>query len=210
MKKFTLVTAASLLIGASSQAALFANGSFETGTLPDADNWVRTGNDNQVKISGSIGSFNPGPSNGSRYVHFGSGGALGGSIAQTFDTLAGATYAVSFDFGTYGPGAGAVGLASALRVSVNNVLASTQDYNDPTGSTYSSTAAVSPTYNDSLNRNFTFTASSTSTTLTFLDITSGGSNYDIGLDNITVNMVPEPSTALLGMLGSLALLRRRR
>lgn len=35
-------------------------------------------------------------------------------------------------------------------------------------------------------------------------------NYRLGLNGLRINIVPEPSTALLGALGLLALLRRRR
>jgi hypothetical protein len=42
------------------------------------------------------------------------------------------------------------------------------------------------------------------------DVSGSGSRDEFGLDNISVTAVPEPAAALLGSLGLLALLRRRR
>lgn len=46
--------------------------------------------------------------------------------------------------------------------------------------------------------------------LRFTDTNDGGNDAGLAIDNLTVTAVPEPSTALLGGLGLLALLRRRR
>ena len=42
------------------------------------------------------------------------------------------------------------------------------------------------------------------------DTTNTGSRVDIGIDNLSFDQVPEPSSALLGGLGLLTILRRNR
>jgi trimeric autotransporter adhesin len=44
----------------------------------------------------------------------------------------------------------------------------------------------------------------------FVDLNDSGNDHFLAIDNVTFSAVPEPSTALLGGLGLLALLRRRR
>ncbi|SHK42594.1 PEP-CTERM protein-sorting domain-containing protein [Rubritalea squalenifaciens DSM 18772] len=203
-----LLSLTCMLAALPAQAALFTNGDFELGTNPDASGWVRTGTSNQVAVKSSINAYNAGPSSGTRYVQFGQAGSTGGSIAQTFDTIIGMTYEVTFDFGKYGPTAGQ---DAVLQVSVDNLAGTIQTYTDTTGSTYTSSTAMSPTYEDTVDQIFTFTASNSSTTLTFLDASTNGSSTDMGLDNIRVAAVPEPSsTALIGLAGLGFILRRKR
>lgn len=61
---------------------------------------------------------------------------------------------------------------------------------------------------------FTTSATWANASLASLGLTPGTYQYSWGsgadIDTLTVNIIPEPSTALLGILGSLALLRRRR
>lgn len=54
-----------------------------------------------------------------------------------------------------------------------------------------------------------FTATGTTTSLTFLN-GSAASNFISPLDNVSVGVVPEPSTAALGAIGLAVFLRRRR
>lgn len=173
-------------------AAFFTNGSFENGTNPPPSgfqtlpggstnimNWTTTG--------GGIDWINNywQPSNGNYSLDL-SGGSAGG-IQQTFDTVVGTIYNVSFDLAG-NPDGGPI-------VKSVNVLATggvTSNYTfDTTGQSRPNMGWV--------NNNYSFTASSTSTTLTFTSLNN--SAFGPALDNVSVTAVPVPAGMLLALTG---------
>lgn len=189
-------------------AASFSNGSFETFAANggnvcagginfcaqyNAGNTGITGwtiEGNSVDVVGFIGWK---AADGNWSIDLNGVGA--GSLRQTFDTVAGTTYRVSFEIGGnfYGgsvvkTGAASVG-GTVLQLSFNN-----------TGSTVANMGWQS--------RSFEFTAVGDSSTLVFASDMTG--NGGLALDNVQVTAVPEPQTMALWLAGLGALLLRRR
>ena len=191
-----------------SQAATIANGSFEnfSGSVPDS--WV---------VSGNLGiSAAQGTTDGSFAVAFSIGNLPStGVLSQTFTTIAGGSYVLSFDFGKYSvnqPNEVArlgydifdgTDFTGALLLG-GTAIDSTPGIGDPNSP--SSSAVYNPYV-------LTFTATGTSSTLRFTDTSdpqSGGGGFDAMLDNVIVTLVPEPSRATLLLLSAFGLLIRRR
>ncbi len=209
MKLNYTILATTLLSVSASNAALFANGGFEDADLANdttsttaPTGWVISGTAGIVHRDGNffganiIGSVDPtviAAFEGRQFVHFGDGGAAaGGTIAQTFDTIMGTTYTVEFSIA----GGDFDGSSHQIIADAGGGLGGLTQ------------AATNNTYST---HTFDFTATGTSTTLTFTDdLQSGGVSSDLILDGVSVTPIPEPSsTALLG-LGGLALILRRR
>jgi len=117
-------------------------------------------------------------------------GADIGSISQTFDTLAGTIYRVTFDLGGnfYG--------GPALKTGTVSAASATQNFSFNNIASTASAMGWLPQL-------FTFTAAAASTTLSFISTTAGSAGPAI--DNVTVSVVPEPSTWLLWLAGGLSL-----
>ncbi len=191
----------------SALAMSILNGSFEEGTISDTDPRFETlfagsGNITSWEIIGDsvdyIDSLLWMASDGNRSLDL--AGIAAGGVQQTFATVDGQMYEVTFDM------AGNPFPFGEAGIKVLNVSAGDSNLNfsfDTSGSSF-----------EFMNwdaRMFTFTANSTSTTLTFTQV-SPLTAFGAALDNVDVHLVPEPSTGLLlgAALAGLAVYRRCR
>lgn len=204
MKKLILALACATAFPATAYAGPFINGSFETSsTNPGAtfatlaggstaiNGWV-VGGDSIDYIGGYWNA-----QNGSRSIDL--SGNAPGSIAQTFDTVIGQVYNVTFFLGANGDGP-----PPSKTVSVGATGNATGNYSVGSTPFPPNVTAWSPF-------NYVFTASGTSTTLTFTS--TGTTAFGAALDNVNVTAVPEPAAWALMILGFGAMggvMRRRR
>ena len=176
------VAALMLTLFASPVFALGTNGDFEMGTDPGAFTMLNSGDNTTIPdwmvVSGTvdyIGTYWASP-DGVRSIDLSGNGV--GSISQTFDTVVGATYEVTFDMA--GNPAGEPGTKTMDVVATGGTL---QSYSfDTVGK---STAAMGWTQ-----ETYTFTADSTSTTLTFTSTTA--SAFGPALDNVMITQTEDP------------------
>lgn len=211
----TALVSAMVTCFAAAQAAALTNGSFESAsagnTAPTVtqtvslgvgsttlDGWTVIGDD-IAWIGGA--QFGLTASQGDKFLdltNYQDGPPFGG-VEQTFSTVAGTTYTLSFDLGS----SSTYITPSAVAASVLVVDVGTQTQ------TFTSTASGA---NNWQSYSMTFTAANPSTTIKLLGTT--GRDY-IGLDNValSVTAVPEPSAwalmvAGLAAVGSVASRRR--
>jgi hypothetical protein len=173
-------------------ANLLQNGSFED-ALSAAD-WNIVGN--AVRTDKSPYPFIA--SDGFWAVNFNSADAVpNGVLTQSFTTVVGQQYDLSFAFGKWAFGGG----TAALQVEVisGGSVVLDQLVSDSTGS---EGAEVWNSYQ------FAFTATDASTTLRFTDRSNATASFDAILDNVVV--VPAPGAAALLAVGGLLVGRRRR
>jgi hypothetical protein len=195
IKLAALAGAASLLPASASAAQLIQNGGFElplvpgsccTTTPPDPlPGWTVTAGDVNVVI-GTFGSTNGNLAfEGSQYLDL-VGEAPNGALQQTFSTLVGRTYSVSFAYSHNLFG----GAPSASGVFAVDVLGGTLTH---TGGTTNNLGWI--TYTG------TFVASGTSATIAFSG-SQATDNAGLFLDAVSVTgAVPEPATWAMLILG---------
>lgn len=200
MGRLLLAAAAAAFVSTSASATeLITNGGFEDPVIshpccntvpPDSlPGWSVTPNINVV--NGTFGASPPGTNlayEGNQYLDLvGQGGA--GSISQSFNTVAGEVYRLSFAF-SHNLFSGIPTASANFSVDgLAGVLVHTGGSNADLGwQTYTGG----------------FTADDASATLNFTNLT-GGINEGIFLDAVSVQAVPEPSTWALLILGFAAI-----
>lgn len=202
-------------------AAPFQNGSFETGTDPVSFTNVVTGSTSitgWTVTSGNvdyIGTYWT-AADGTRSVDLnGTGTGRTGTIAQTFDTVAGHRYVVQFALAG-NPDTRAANMTKTMRVQATGSASADYTFN-ATGHTLTAMGWTDQIY--------AFTATGTSTTLTFaslMDTEYGPVIDNIRVDDVTVTAVdatitpvpvPTVSTWMLALLSGgillLGLARRK-
>jgi alpha-glucosidase (family GH31 glycosyl hydrolase) len=164
----TLVVNGGTDVFQTTSVAAFTNGSFESGYSA----WTYSGNQ----------QISPRASQGANAVQFNPGQTVpDGVLSQTFATMAGQAYTLSFDVGADW---GTTTTPQSLLVIVSGnstLLSKTVTVYGPgnSSSLYTST-------------NFAFTADAAATTLTFQDVSSTGMNIDLLLDNVQVALSSPP------------------
>jgi choice-of-anchor C domain-containing protein len=123
-----------------------------------------------------------------------------GGIEQSFATIIGGLYTVSFDL-SGNPEGGS--LLKQMRLSIGGF---SQAFTfDSTGQTIDSLVWAPMT--------FSFVAADSAATLAFASLSHDGSAYGALIDNVQVSSVPEPSTMVLlavGLVGVVGMRHRRR
>jgi hypothetical protein len=213
--KLKTLAAASLLVVSSTaaQAAeLITNGGFEAGL----SGWTVTPDVFAFNVNayagpgiGGINSYQSadGPV-GLKAAEFGAAQLPGGTISQTFATVVGASYSLSFLYGAFAGGS-AIGPRQKLGIEIYNALVGGPA--NPTFN-YSVTTRGIRDLSDMVSaESASFTALSALTRLTFRDMSATSINVDGILDTVSltgpvpVAAVPEPSTYAL-MLAGLAVM----
>ena len=201
--RLIVALAASMLATGTAQAVTIVNGSFENGTfsanafetLNSGDtsiaNWTIGGNG--VDWIGSHWQA----SNGNRSIDLSAVSA--GSLSQSIATVAGQSYAVTFDLAG-NPDGGP--FLKQVVVDVNAAQSRTFDF---------TTGATSRAAMGWIGQTYRFTATSTTSVLSFTSLANTPSGP--ALDNVAISAVPEAATwamliAGFGMVGAAA--RRRR
>ena len=197
--------AAACGVAGSAGAAAFTNGSFESGVNPGSSfvtllngstgitGWV-VGGDSIDYIGGYWQ-----PEDGARSIDL--SGNANGSIAQTFDTVAGQSYLVNF-FLAGNPDGG-----PAAKLAITSADGS---------QTAANIFTVVPGVNTRTDMGwlpyvYRFTANTNSTTLSFASATDTA--FGPALDNVSVGAVPEPASwalMIVGFGGIGAAMRRQR
>jgi len=204
--RFLAITAAALLLSGAAQAAIIVNGSFESGINPPGANFSTLGAGN-ANITGWtiggggidwIGTFWE-ASDGLRSLDMTA--ITAGSISQSFATVIGQRYVISFDIaGNPSPSGGPT--LKSLDVSVNSSGLANYTF-DTAGFTRANMGWIGKSYS--------FIANSTTSNLAF--VSNNGFASGPALDNVTIS-VPEASTWAMMIMGfglvGTALRRRQR
>ncbi|RYD48505.1 MAG: tandem-95 repeat protein, partial [Verrucomicrobiaceae bacterium] len=158
------------------------NGSFEAGL----SSWIEAGG-TQYSVNLTSGYTAP---DGTNLVEFNAANAVsGGSLSQTFNTVPGTVYTLTFDLGVIAFNTN----QQRMQVSVTG-----------TGTLLNQLTTINGINGGNVKwegRSYTFTADSTLTTLTFTDVSTVTAAIDILLDNVKATppgvVVPPPATNLL-------------
>ena len=154
-------------------ADLLQNGSFEQVTGVTPTNWIASGN---LVVENSNTYSNRPATSGTKMVAFNTGQLPGNAVlSQTFPTTPGQSYAVNFDLGIYAFNTN----TQSLRTNITgNTPLITPVVETLTGNG-NAVAVWTP-------KSYAFVADSTSTTVTFTDISANTDSVDMLLDNVRV------------------------
>ncbi|MEO6477770.1 MAG: GDSL-type esterase/lipase family protein [Luteolibacter sp.] len=145
------------------------NGSFESGF----NNWTISGNQELKSAAPYLAT------NGSKLVAFNGGNlAPNATLAQSFPTTAGSRYTLTFDAGVFSYNTNSQTLQVAITGSGSLLSGSVTLYGSGNGT------------NRWLPQSFTFVANSSTSILTFRDISSSSNSLDLLLDNVAVISTP--------------------
>jgi hypothetical protein len=210
MKKITLLTVVAAFAAAthSSSASLIINGSFETPDTPTYT-FIYPGNNTlapwvvglpYVEVGDAVGNgFITGPAfEGVQMLD------LHGRLTQAFATTPGSLYTLTFAY-TDNPAEPVTPGPASARVRLFDGLG------DRLNQTFTHTGAMADFFDWKV-FNGRFTAVQNTTFLEFTPLTTvpGGDPGGILLDAVAVEIVPEPASAAMLLLGAASCLRRRR
>ena len=201
--KIALLAAVALSTSPFARANLITNGGFEASNSPIATptGWVNIGHSDGIITYAAFGT----PAyEGLNYYDLGgyggSGGPIGDGIGQSFATVLGQTYTVTF-------GLSAENLSGDETLTVTAGSASVDYLLVVDGTGLFKRAFTTET--------FDFTATSAMTSLSFVHTAGEGGSNDPMIDGVSVELstaaIPEPETyaLMLGGLGLLAFARKR-
>jgi hypothetical protein len=199
MKKYMLLAVVPIGL---LNAAPFRNGSFESPGLTNPSTqlvltgseltaWTVSGEGTVKLLNGKVGDQQFDPVVGVHQINF-SGGETptGGTLSQTFDTVPGTSYTVSFYVGRVGPGGGSVGVTATVLDLNSNTIGELQ---------------VTPPQADGYGplSQFSFVAATTTSTIRFQDTSSTTVSVDMALDAISVTPTANQFSVGLGFYATL-------
>jgi hypothetical protein len=183
-----VVALGAVLLPACLNAQILVNPGFES----DLTGWKSSGNLGAADQAATLLAWGFSPIEGTKLAAFNGGNSTpDGVLSQSFGTVVGGTYAVSYYVARGGSGLGDVGLQGLVADASNNVLASATDHPVATG--WSSAIG------------FSFVATTTTTTLIFSDVSQVTDGVDLGLDQVDVKLVAVPEPAEYAAAAGLAL-----
>ena len=197
VRKFLVAMAATVMMSSAANASLLVNGSFEQGTpQPGSGGFDTLGSGSNAVTGWTVSSGSVDWINGYWQAQDGThsidlAGNVPGAIEQTFETVVGGVYSVNYWL-SGNPDGGSVG-KDGVVAAINGAIVDASS---------SITGIKGPSHENmeySL-KNFTFTASGTSTTLRFSSAENAGA-FGAVLDNVSVSAVPEPATWAMMLVG---------
>lgn len=199
-KLYSALLASMLFCASQAHANLVSNGNFQTGLYANVPGW---------SLSGAVVVL--------PYANYGLSGTYAGSssgalfgytnvlndpnlLSQTIATVAGTSYTLTFDYGSYAGNSSLTQSIHASAVDLNSSASLLSNVITTPGSSTSSLNAMFQTHSS-----FVFTATGSQTTINFSDVSAVTQNVDSFLTNIAVNQIASPGSISVPEPASLAL-----